>query len=184
MSWDESVESKDIKGIGIARIITREDDWNRSERSVSINSDSHHIESRYINHHLESSKNYYAVPNGMTINHSLDLPEVVVKSFQEYLCHNYDKESLKEYVRLLKNNRAKFEYPMNRKNKLGSVATAYFKHYKKTDRSDCCGKVIEALNQYDEYQYNFTVFTDIKKDAEKKKHELDFQVLELSTEIY
>lgn len=36
MSWDESVETKIIEGIGIAKIITRTDDWDRLERSVSF----------------------------------------------------------------------------------------------------------------------------------------------------
>ena len=47
MSWDESVETKIIDGIGVASIIERTDDWNRSEYLVSLDSNSYHVESKY-----------------------------------------------------------------------------------------------------------------------------------------
>lgn len=184
MSWDEYTETKDIEGIGSAEVITRMDDWNRTEISVSLDSDNFHVESRYVRHHHESNKNFYAVPNGMTINHSLNLPEIVFQSFQEKLCHKYSKDSLIEFLRLLEGKRAKFEYPIRRRNKLEPIAEDYYRHYKKMNRFDCSEKVLEAIEMYDNYQYNYSKFYELKRKAEREKNELDSGVLALCTEIF
>ncbi|EMF0435707.1 hypothetical protein ACR6LN_002543 [Enterococcus hirae] len=184
MSWDESVETKTIEGIGIAKIITRTDDWDRLERSVSLDSDSYHIERKYVGRHPLTTVAFYAVPNGKTINHSLDLPEIKEQSFQEELCYKYPKKSLIEFLRLLNGKRAKFEYPMKRRNKLKSIATDYYNRYKKIDRLDCSKKVQEAIEIFDNYQYNYLKFYELKEEAQRIKYKLDSKVLEMSTAIY
>lgn len=184
MSWDESVETKTIEGIGIAKIITRTDDWDRLERSVSLDSDSYHIEQKYVGRHPLTTVAFYAVPNGKTINHSLDLPEIKEQSFQEELCYKYTKKSLIEFLRLLNGKRAKFEYPIKRRNKLKSIATDYYNRYKKIDRLDCSKKVQEAIEIFDNYQYNYLKFYELKEEAQRIKYKLDSKVLAMSTAIY
>lgn len=184
MSWDESVETKTIEGIGTAKIITRTDDWNRRERSVSLASDSYHIETRYVGRHPETTLAFFAVPNGKTIDHPLDLPELTGQKFQEKLCNKYPKAFLIEFLRLLKGKRAKFEYPIKRRNKLEPIANDYFNYYKKIDRLDCSEKVMEAIEMFDNYQYNYSKFYELKKEAQRIKYELDSEVLAVSKEIY
>ncbi len=65
-----------------------------------------------------------------------------------------------------------------------SIATDYYNRYKKIDRLDCSKKVQEAVEIFDNYQYNYLKFYELKEEAQRIKYKLDSKVLAMSTAIY
>ncbi len=184
MSWDKSEEIKEIKDIGTAHIFTSTNDWNKVERHVILDSETHHSESIGSRHHRETWTSFYAVPNGMTINPQPDLPKIEFQSFSEKLCNDYNKTDLSKLLKSLKRKGTKFEYPINRDNALGKLASDYYRYYKAIDRNDCIQDVNKAITDYDGYKYNYDNFKQLRKKAEKEQHEIIQESLKVSKQIF
>ncbi|CAD5903211.1 hypothetical protein [Carnobacterium maltaromaticum] len=179
-----SNETKIIDNIGILKTKTFMDDWNRYEHYVTLESDTHHIESKIISRPAEPSYSiYYVVPNGHTINNELDLPNIPNEPHYLELAKEFKKDYLIEKFKQISGKRAKFEEGMNDHIALGKICWFYFRKNKNGNREHCKNCIKLAIENFDDYEFNYDKWYKICNQATKDKNQKDYQVIEMSYRV-
>lgn len=186
LSWEPTKQSeKNIDGIGKITITNYSDDWNRYKTDVFIESSTHHIEESTFYKPSEGAiTNYYAVPNGQTINNNLILPEITNEKFPHLTARTFSKRYLSEKLKQLQQKRANFETHMNHKNTLAEISNHYFKYYENGNREHCEEQVKLSIEVFDSYAFNFENWGNITAKAEAEKERKDSEIKKISTLIY
>lgn len=175
MSW-ESVEEKKTcpNGTGIVTITTRSDDWNRCERSVSVDCTGCTETCHPEEYHWRTCDGFsyttvYAVPQDITLDIPLNLQKPNFKIFEELLCNKFNKERLTVIKEKLHRNRS--IYSAAKGSVLGDIVTIYIQKYGEFDCIRCLNSVMHAIDLYDDYEFNYEKYTAMVRVAEEEKNE-------------
>lgn len=185
MSWEKwSSDIIQIKNVGTVYIDTYFDDWNRFRKNIYLKSETHHIETEQSLRKDHSVTKYYAVPNGLTINHKQLKPKYKPASFQALLAISFTKDQLVKYAKSLQNKKSKFTYKGNRRWVLSAMATMYYDYYSDIDKDKCLCLVKDAVENYETYPFTYVDWEKIKHKLFKRKYNQDKQVKQKSHFLY